>query len=164
MHFTITVLHYPFNKFGKSRSKRRRQAVTMTPKDAPSLSRTTKIKTPKELDDSFVGESAERGAVRGVSSPLFLLNPASPQIYPNILNLSGTLAFFYVQHLWRHTLSLPLTMDQPLCSDSHLQNPLQYLNTQSSDINQPISIHSSTIQRQLLAQEAASPINTYQQT
>ncbi|XP_010749298.3 AT-rich interactive domain-containing protein 5B isoform X1 [Larimichthys crocea] len=161
------VLHnacvaHPLNNLGKSISKSRRQAF---PKDVLSSSPSKEIKTPK--DDSVVGESAEEAEGGKPASPFSILNPAS-QIYPNILNPSGTLALYQVQNLCRDTFSIPLIMDQPHCSKSHLQNPLQYLKTQSTDFDSslvpPIAIHSSIAQRQLLVQASASPIHIYQQT
>lgn len=149
----------PLNKLGNSISKNRRQAVPPTPKDAFFSSPSRNIKTPKELDDSFVVESAEGAEGGAAASPFSLLNPASPQIYPNTVYPAGTLALSQVQNLCRDTLSIPLTMDNPHSSDSLLQNPVQYLKPQSTDF-----VHSSITQRQLLAQAAASPIHIYQQT
>ncbi|XP_051272710.1 AT-rich interactive domain-containing protein 5B-like isoform X2 [Dicentrarchus labrax] len=156
----------PFNELGNHISKRRRQAVTPAPKDLLSLSPSRKIESPKELDNSFGRENAEEVEGGPAASSFFLLKPIS-QI-PDTLIPARTLALTQVRDLCRNTLSIPYAMDQPHSSDSHLQNPHQYLKTQSTDFVSPmvppIAIYPSIIQRQLLDQTAASPIRIYQQT
>ncbi|XP_035526217.1 AT-rich interactive domain-containing protein 5B-like [Morone saxatilis] len=155
----------PFNELGNHISKRRRQAVTPAPKDLLSLSPSSKIETPKELDNSFGRENGTyfsnvRHPASGKMQPISQI--------PDTLIPARTLALTQVQDLCRNTLSIPYAMDQPHSSDSHLQNPRQYLKTQSTDfvspLVPPIAIYPSIIPRQLLDQAAASPIHIYQQT
>lgn len=144
----------PLNELGNSISKRRMQAVT--PKDAPSSTPSIKIMTPEDSVDSFVEEGAEGAKGGGPRSPSLLLNPTTPQIYPITHYPAGTLALSQVQDLCSETLNT----DYSHSSHSSLQN--QSLDVLSPLVS-PFAIHSLMIQRQLLAQSAASATHIYQQ-
>ncbi|KAM3859993.1 AT-rich interactive domain-containing protein 5B [Diretmus argenteus] len=102
----------------------------------------------------------------GVATPLPLLpTSTTPHIYPTALYPAGVFSLSQVQDLCRDTLRTPLTTGYPPSSHSHPHYPLQYLKNQSAAVLSPLvppfAIHSFMMQRQLLAQAAASPTHMY---
>ncbi|XP_078147036.1 aT-rich interactive domain-containing protein 5B [Centroberyx gerrardi] len=149
---------------------------SVAPKDiVVSSSPPRKARTPEELDDvraphvhigSSFAEGSVGGAKGGAAVPLPLLpTPNTPHIYPAALYPAGAFALSQVQDLCGDTLRTPLTTGYHASSHSHPHYPLQYLKNQSAAVLSPLvppfAIHSFMMQRQLLAQAAASPTHMY---
>uniref|UniRef100_A0A667X5L4 AT-rich interactive domain-containing protein 5B n=1 Tax=Myripristis murdjan TaxID=586833 RepID=A0A667X5L4_9TELE len=118
-----------------------------------------------------IGSSFVEGNVGGpkgsTAAPFPLLpTPTTPHIYPTALYPAGAFALSQVPDLCRDTLRTSLTTGYPPSSHSHPHHPLQYLKNQSAAVLSPLvppfAIHSFMMQRQLLAQAAASPTHMYQ--
>ncbi|XP_056152754.1 AT-rich interactive domain-containing protein 5B-like [Lampris incognitus] len=115
------------------------------------------------MGSSFT-EGDSGGQKRGAATSLALHpTPITPHIYPTVVYPARAFSLSELQDLCRDPLGISLTTGYP--TSQNPLHPFQHLKNQSlavlSPLVPPFAIHSFMMQRQLLAQAAASPTHTY---